>query len=436
MAKLINFSDIHTKRAEKNTALRQTAEEYNILILIWQVLKFLCMLVSIASGFAFFYYKLAHFISGFENSKVFAVILAIMLLFALEFLNMELMKKTFKLAFKRQIKGALSVGLFAAVFLFLSFHISINGIYLAMSDTHEQQENTAQKYEEQTTAVKAQISAQVRAFESDIAALVGPAWNGGNLTTEQTRTRTKIRGQIDSLYKFQSAELRRIKEEQAAEQRSTQSAATEKAEDYSIYVLIILCLEVLTNGTCQFYDNQIFNEVCPKERKKETLKQFVEECRAEFKEMFETDINTEKALYLTAIAETMDTSRREELTNKKPSSAPAAASKGKETAGRPQAPQPKKAAGFTIPEPDPAPVPPSLQDGAPSPVSSAAVLAGAHGGYKQGTCALCGKPFTMRTTWQKYCSEGCKLQYNANLKGYPIKGVAPNYTDFPNVTKA
>ncbi len=352
---------------------------------------------------------------------------------------MELMKKTFKLAFKRQIKGALSVGLFAAVFLFLSFHISINGIYLAMSDTHEQQENTAQKYEEQTTAVKAQISAQVRAFESDIAALVGPAWNGGNLTTEQTRTRTKIRGQIDSLYKLQSLELRRIKEEQAAEQRSTQSAATEKAEDYSIYVLIILCLEVLTNGTCQFYDNQIFNEVCPKEHKKETLKKFVDECREEFKEMFESDINTEKALYLTAIAETMDTSRREELTNKKPSSAPAAASKGKES----PRPQPKKAAGFTIPapEPDPAPVAPpssspvssaSVLGGTSSPVSSASVL----GGYKQGTCALCGKPFTMRTTWQKYCSEGCKLQYNANLKGYPIKGVAPNYTDFPNVTKA
>jgi len=426
MAKLINFSDIHTKRAEKNTALRQTAEEYNILILIWQVLKFLCMLVSIASGFAFFYYKLAHFISGFENSKVFAVILAIMLLFALEFLNMELMKKTFKLAFKRQIKGTLSVGLFAAVFLFLSFHISINGIYLAMSDTHEQQENTAQKYEEQAAAVRATVATQVKAFESDIAALVGPAWNGGNLTTEQTRTRTKIRGQIDSLYKLQSAELHRIKEEQKAEERSTQSAATEKAEDYSIYVLIILCLEVLTNGICQFYDNQIFNEVCPKERKKETLRQFVDECREEFKEMFESDINTEKALYLTAIAETMDTSRREELTNKKPSSAPAAASKAKETPRT----QSKKPAGFTIDTPEKEDTPeqtvtPSLQDGKNAKT----------GGYKIGSCLLCGQPFKMRTTWQKYCCEAHKLQYNANIKGYPIKGIAPNYTDFPNITK-
>ena len=396
------------------------------------------MLVSIASGFAFFYYKLAHFISGFENSKIFAVILAVLLLFSLEFLNMELMKKTFKLAFKRQIKGALSCGIFAAVFLFISFHISINGIYLAVSDTHEQAENTAAKYEEQAATVRANTAQQVKAFESDIAALVGPVWNGGNLTTEQTRTRTKLRSQIDSLYKFQSAELRRIKEEQAAEQRSTQSAATEKAEDYSIYVLIILCLEVLTNGTCQFYDNQIFNEVCPKEHKKETLKKFVDECREEFKEMFESDINTEKALYLTAIAETMDTSRREELTNrKKPASVvggdkSAASSRPAAAFGGDNPKPPKKPAGFTIDTPDKRDTP---EDTQPATVEAAAVNSGTKGGYKIGVCPLCGRKFEMKTTWQKYCCDAHRLQYNANIKGYPVKGVAPNYVDFPNITK-
>lgn len=422
MAKL-NISGVITKNSVKKFTLKPTADEFTLFILAFGLLKYTACAVSIASGFAFFYYKLKDLISGFMNAEIVSVILAILLLICLELITNTATAKSFKMLFKSRYRAAVGCIVIAVLFFSVSFKISCQGIYLALSDTHKETENINAKYIDDANELRRSNAAKIAAYESDIAALVGPVWNNNNLTTEQLRMRQNYRMAIDSIYKAERRELATIEAAQAAEVAAANASASSSAEDYRLYVAIILILEILANAVLQYYNKKILHDTDKAVEKQEFIDHYVDETRQELGSAIESELQKEKSLYMSVIAARADQARQSD----------------KEAATHRAAAAAKRPAGFNIqPHQDtPKPQPPKqtqtqetdpAQNQRPSAQDKA-------GGYKIGVCPLCGKAFNLRTTWQKFCCENHRLQYYANRKGYTFKGVSPDYSTYPNIIK-
>ncbi len=432
MAKL-NISGLITKNSVNKFTLKPTAEEFTLFILAFGVLKYTACAVSVASGFAFFYYKLKDLITGFANADITAAVLAIVLLICVELITNTSVAKGFKMLFKQRFAAALACIVIASIFFTASFKISCEGIYLALSDTHKQTENITAKYTDDAAELRRTNAAKIQAYESDIAALVGPVWNNNALTTEQLRMRQAYRNAIDSIYKAERRELAAINDAQTAELSAANAAASSSAEDYRGYVAIILLLEILANGVLQFYNKKILHDTDTAIEKKEFIDDYITESRAELATAIEDNLTKETALYMSIITERSEAARQKDAqsTTTTTTAAPRKAA---------TAATPKKPAGFNVDPPDTSePVPSAaILGGDPSPDggNAATAKASAPAAYAVGTCPLCGDTFDKHTTWQKYCCDAHRLQYNANRKGYTIKGVAPDYATYPNIQKA
>lgn len=425
MAKL-NISGLITKNSVNKFTLKPTAEEFTLFILAFGVLKYTACAVSVASGFAFFYYKLKDLITGFNNADIVAAVLAIVLLICVELITNTSVSKGFKMLFKQRFAAAVACIVIASIFFSASFKISCEGIYLALSDTHKETENITAKYTDDAAELRKTNAAKIQAYESDIAALVGPAWNNYALTTEQLRMRQAYRNAIDSIYKAERREIAAINDAQAAELAAANAAASSSAEDYRGYVAIILLLEILANGVLQFYNKKILHDTDTAIEKKEFIDDYINESRAELSNAIEDNLSKEKALYMSIIQEKSEAARQKDAQSTGTTTTPRKAA---------TATAPKKPAGFSIeptPEPDAA-----IVGGDTSPDGgNTATAKAAPAAYAVGTCQLCGNTFDKHTTWQKYCCDAHRLQYNANRKGYTIKGVSPDYVTFPNIQKA
>lgn len=426
MAKL-NISGLITKNSVNKFTLKPTAEEFTLFILAFGVLKYTACAVSVASGFAFFYYKLKDLITGFNNADIVAAVLAIVLLICVELITNTSVSKGFKMLFKQRFAAAVACIVIASIFFSASFKISCEGIYLALSDTHKETENITAKYTDDAAELRKTNAAKIQAYESDIAALVGPAWNNYTLTTEQLRMRQAYRNAIDSIYKAERREIAAINDAQAAELSAANAAASSSAEDYRGYVAIILLLEILANGVLQFYNKKILHDTDTAIEKKEFIDDYITESRAELATAIEDNLSKEKALYMSIIQEKSEAARQKDAQSTGTTTTPRKAA---------TATAPKKPAGFSI-EPTPEPAA-AILGGDPSPDggNAATAKASAPAAYAVGTCPLCGNTFDKHTTWQKYCCDAHRLQYNANRKGYTIKGVAPDYATYPNIQKA
>lgn len=428
MAKL-NISGLITKNSVNKFTLKPTAEEFTLFILAFGVLKYTACAVSVASGFAFFYYKLKDLITGFNNADIVAAVLAIVLLICVELITNTSVSKGFKMLFKQRFAAAVACIVIASIFFSASFKISCEGIYLALSDTHKETENITAKYTDDAAELRKTNAAKIQAYESDIAALVGPAWNNYALTTEQLRMRQAYRNAIDSIYKAERREIAAINDAQAAELAAANAAASSSAEDYRGYVAIILLLEILANGVLQFYNKKILHDTDTAIEKKEFIDDYINESRAELSNAIEDNLSKEKALYMSIIQEKSEAARQKDAQSTGTTTTPRKAA---------TAATPKKPAGFNV-EPTPENDVPSaaILGGDTSPDGgNTATAKAAPAAYAVGTCQLCGKTFDKHTTWQKYCCDAHRLQYNANRKGYTIKGVSPDYITFPNIQKA
>lgn len=424
MAKL-NISGLITKNSVNKFTLKPTAEEFTLFILAFGVLKYTACAVSVASGFAFFYYKLKDLITGFNNADIVAAVLAIVLLICVELITNTSVAKGFKMLFKQRFAAAVACIVIASIFFTASFKISCEGIYLALSDTHKETENITAKYTDDAAELRRTNAAKIQAYESDIAALVGPVWNNNALTTEQLRMRQAYRNAIDSIYKAERRELQALQDAQTAELSAANAAASSSASDYRGYVAIILLLEILANGVLQFYNKKILHDTDTAIEKKEFIDDYITESRAELATAIEDNLSKEKALYMSIIQEKSEAARQKDAQSTGTTTTPRKAA---------TATAPKKPAGFSI-EPTPEPAA-AFADDTPPDGGNAATAKAAPAAYAVGTCQLCGNTFDKHTTWQKYCCDAHRLQYNANRKGYTIKGVSPDYVTFPNIQKA
>lgn len=416
MAKL-NISGLITKNSVNKFTLKPTAEEFTLFILAFGVLKYTACAVSVASGFAFFYYKLKDLITGFNNADVVAAVLAIVLLCCVELITNTSVAKGFKMLFKQRFAAAVACIVIASIFFTASYKISCEGIYLALSDTHKETENINAKYIDDAAELRRNNAAKIEKYESDIAALVGPAWNKYALTTEQLRMRQTYRNAIDSIYKQERKELAAINEANAAELAAANAAASSSAENYRGYVAIILLLEILANGVLQFYNKKILHDTDTAIEKKEFIEEYIKESRAELAAAIENNLSKEQALYMSIINEKSEQARQKDAQN---------------AAIKKAATMPKKPAGFAMPS-----QPESTGDAPTQEPNDAPTQAPEQTQQKKdrapryATCQLCGKQFIKRTTWQKFCCEAHRIQWNANTKGHTVRGVEPNYKDFP-----
>ena len=419
MAKLQIANHI-TKNSVNEFTLKPTAAEFSLFIVAFGVLKYAAMLVSIASGFAFFYYKLSGLIGGFKGSSVVSVALAVILLLCLELITNTSLAKGFKMLFKGRIRAAIGCFFVAALFFFVSFNISCQGIYLALSDTHKQDTNTAVKYQEQRDAVRDNTKATVARYQDDIKAIQPFAWANYQLTTEQLRMRENLRNAIDSCYRSERSQLAEIDTAEQEERKATPATATTSAEDYRQYVAIILFLELLANGILQYYHKQILHETDKAIEKDEFIADYVDDARAELGTLIESSLGAEKALYMSKIRSRSEQERQEAGAPRQVAKAPEPPRRGTGFVPHSETPvadnQDNVVADADVPEEHNKP--------------ASAVAVGA-----MTNCILCGQPFVKKTTWHYYCCNNHRYQYNANRKGYAVRGVAPDYVNFPNVTK-
>lgn len=419
MAKL-DISNRITKNSCNEFTLKPTASEFSIFIVAFGVLKYSAMVVSIASGFAFFYYKLAGLIGGFRGSEFVASFLAVVLLLCLELITNTSLSKGFKMAFKGRIRSAVGCFFIASMFFWVSFNISCQGIFLALSDTHKVDENTAAKYQEQRESIKERTKATVSRYESDIKAIQPYAWANYQLTTEQLRMRESLRNAIDSTYRAEQLKLGLIDIAESEERKANSATATTSAEDYRQYVAIILFLELLANGILQYYHKQILHETDKAVEKDEFIADYVDEARTELGTLIESSLGAEKALYMSKIRSRSEEERKEANGQRKAAKAPEPPKRG--TGFVPHFETPDHDDKDTGAGEEPQPQEPKPQ-----------ATAEAHGPLCN--CRLCGAEFEKRTTWQAYCCDNHRYQYNANRKGYAVRGVPPDYINYPNVTK-
>ena len=417
MAKL-DFSNRITKSLSDNFTLKPTANEFQLFILAFGVLKYAAMAVSIASGFAFFYYKLADMISGFPYADIVAASLAVLLLMCLELITNTSLSKGFKMLFKGRIRAGLGCMFIAVCFFFVSFNISCIGIFLAVSDTHKVESNISAKYEADKQAVRESTAQMVKAYEADIAAIQPPSWNNYNLTTPQLEMRHDLRNKIDSCYRAEQMKLALIATAENQELTANKETATSSAEDYRFYVAIILILELLSNGILQFYSKKILHETDKAIEIDEFIDAYVDESREELGSLIESSLGAEKALYMAKIKSKSDEERDKANRHQEPPRKAATAAKPVIT-------------GFSITSDAPEEANASSENGnqeqppaEPKQAPPAPTVC---------KCVLCGADFVMKTTWQKFCCVEHRLQYNANKYGHGVHGVAPDYVTWPDV---
>lgn len=401
MAKL-NISSVISKSAVNSFTPKVTAEEFQLFIIGFTALKYIACLISIASGYSFFYYRLDSLISGFSNADFVACALAVMLLVVLEVITNSSISKGFKMLLTHRLVAGASCVVVAAIFYSASFRISCEGIYLAVSDNSKIEANIGAKFDEQAEDIKRGTAFRVKAYESDIQQIQPYAWANYQLTTEQLRMRSALRASIDSCYKAEAAQLRAIEEQRAEEIRQSNAVATSSAEDYRFYVAIILALELIANAVLVYFNKRILHETDEAVEKRHFIDKYVDDTRQELGDIIESELQQEKNLIVSVIRTKANEDRKRVK---------------KAVSNVEEAKEDSKKAGFKISEDEP--------DAKAEEPSNAKI-----GGTAE--CRLCGQSFVKKTVWHAFCCENHKLQYNANTHNHTIRGVAPDYVSWPD----
>lgn len=245
--------------------LRPWAKELKGLINAFKGLRVLTQLISICSGFCFFYYTASRFIKGFPGAEALSVVLALGLLICIECLVQYSLTKGVKMLMQRQGSWAVGLGILAVVTFAGSFFISTEGIYLAVSDTRDHFENLDSKYDDAVSLVKAEYDERIASIEASIQAIKAPSWNHGDLTTPQQQLLAQQRAKKDALYTERSQALEKLKKEHQADKQSVVDTAEKKASDYYMYVSIILVMELMTNVLISLWYYRIYEQEHPDE---------------------------------------------------------------------------------------------------------------------------------------------------------------------------
>lgn len=301
LSELISKKTLEEKAVDVMT-LRNTAPEFGKLITVFKGLRIVTQIVSIASGFCFFYYKLHSFISGFVGADVLSAFLAIALLVTIEGVVQYSIEKAAKMGFLNQYKWMGGLASIAVVFFAISFYISTQGIYLMASDTTVKNIDVETTFREQKKNIKAQYESRIADIKEDISKMA--TWRG-KLSADQQKELGQKRATIENLYKEQKAELKAIDDQMQTELANIKKDAVSSASDYYVYVGVILAFELLTNFLVIFFYHHIMHDEQPKLSVEQEYKAYFEQAKQNARQTYLALASSEQRQCAMAMAEQM-----------------------------------------------------------------------------------------------------------------------------------
>lgn len=386
----INISGLLAKQANNQITLRDTANEYDYLLLAFIVLKRITQAISIASGYCFFYYSLSDFITGFTGAAFISAFCAVGLLVGVEAIVSYSLTKCFKFAFKHLWRGTCGTGLIASLFFLLSFYISTQGIYLMKSDTKEIDSNISAKFDEQKQSTILDFNNQIEALNVSISEIIPPQWSK-TLTTEQVRLRARYRDEISLLIASRRDSCARIDAAMAAAVKASNVVAHSSASDYYVYVSIILIIELLVNGLIVYFNTLIFRELSKETNIKEQVSIFMNNINSDLSSLIRDSFISNSRYYISAMHNYATNNNNIKTANIRASG--------------------QSIKGFVSSA--------NLNDNSNNDNSNNDNNKGLNSGLK--TCLCCGVSFTPNHHKQVYCSDTCRLQAWSNRTGKMIK---------------
>lgn len=263
------FADTWKNNAQTSIQRYDVAREFWALILGFIVLRLSTSFVSIFSGYAFFNVELC----GVLPSETLRKIAAVLLLICIELITAGFLFKLFKFIFAQRWQLAASMLVGVCVFFFISFHTSTAGIALYMSDTSEQKITLENKSAAGVDSVSNFYDNQISILNASLEQIKPQTWNKRRqktadgrdttvylLTTQQENTKTEIYNKILSLQNAKSSAIADYRASIEKQKTNIQTAANIEADKYYIYVVIIMLLQLSSNGVLCYFYSRIYHE--------------------------------------------------------------------------------------------------------------------------------------------------------------------------------
>lgn len=263
------FADTWKNNAATAMQRYDVAREFWALICGFILLRLATSFVSIFSGFAFFNVELCSVLP----SDMLRKIAAILLLVCIELITAGFLFKLFKFIFAQRWQLAASMLVGVCVFFFISFHTSTAGIALYMSDTSEQKITLENKSAAGVDSVANFYDNQISILNASLEQIKPQTWNKRRqktadgrdttvylLTTQQENTKTEIYNKILALQNAKSSAIADYKLSVEKQKTDVQTAANIEADKYYIYVVIIMLLQLSSNGVLCYFYSRIYHE--------------------------------------------------------------------------------------------------------------------------------------------------------------------------------
>lgn len=420
MMQKYKLSSLLQRNASKTISAKPTAQEYDLLILSFKVLRIAAAVVSILSGFCFFYYKVFYLIDTPAATPIAATASAALLI-GIEIAVAYSLTKSFKFAFKHDFKQASGNAIISIIFFSISFVVSTQGIAAYKQDNATDIQAIEKKFEELTTAINNDFTRQIKEVNNALMDIKPYAWNKDNLTTEQQQKKFDLRQLMTDLEKQKRDSVVSVLNLKKIEINAQQQATNRAAEDYYIFVAVILCCSLLFNGLIVYFDTLIFRETEEETAARESVNIVMKEVKADIEKDVRESVTRLANYYSAAFTHTLnaDTVKNEPHQVQAPPQA---------------APQPRRAAysprvtGFTAPDTktntDQSENSSTSQNIPGSIPQNNSLLNDA------AICPVCGKNFKPINNLQVYCSEACRFQNWANRHRKPFSRNGITY--YPN----
>jgi len=391
---MINTNFI-TKQAVKTAKQKNFRQEYWLGIIITGIVRFVTALVSVYAG----YYYFENLLSPINTeSKVIPTILAVVLLMIIEFFTAWLLSKVTKSTLEKRYQRTFILLIFAVFTFAASFYSGTNGLAMRQSgkadNTSEivnnsdlEIKNITAKYDVVISELKEQITSEKQNPQG---------WRGNKrtfLTAIQLERITKINNSIQEQRNLQQTEISQIKENQNTQLSENRNVMTETADKYWKFIAIIMLLSAVSNVAIQIFYMKILHEETEELAISGQLAMNSQNIKAIH------DVNIQNTItQRTNDYERMLIVQNSGMVHKPIETQPITERKNSklgfnkffdDSEGETTEHEPRK--GTT-----------------PFEVFREPTFTVKETKVNTGTCEYCGKSYTKRTTWQKYCSEDCK----------------------------
>ncbi len=371
--------------AESSAKTKNFREEFWLGITITAFVRFLAAAVSIYAGYFYFLNLLAPI--NLE-SRIIPILFSVLLLSVIEFFSAWILSKVTKASIEREYKRAAILAVFSVFTFGASFISSTNGLSMRQSQKADNTADIISASETEKTNIAARYDAVIADLKNNIETenRNPQGWRGNRrvyLTAQQLDRIKNINSEIKEQRELCNAEISEIKQSQSEKLSENRNQMTETADKYWLFIAIVMIISAVSNVALQAFYMKILAEekkdlaaagvMTRHQRNQENM------VNREFNRMLEIQAEEQARLFI--------------LSNNKD----AANQKGI------AAQNDEKNIGFRKSEKEDRNNYP-LSDDEKSKVIYLEVEKN-----NKNVCQNCGKSYTPKVTWQKWCSDECKF---------------------------